>query len=133
VATAGDVTVGVDLAEVSRLARLAAKPEGLSGVLTERELQYCHSQRHPAEHLAARFAAKEAVLKALGTGLSDGIRWTDVEILKARGGRPLVALHGSAQSLADRRQLRRIDVSLSHTTQMAIAFAVAVWSAPPSG
>ena len=127
------MTVGVDLAEVPRLARLAAQPAGLSGVLTERELAYCHGQRHPAEHVAARFAAKEAVLKALGTGLSEGIRWTDVEILKARGGRPLVALRGSAESLADRRQLRRIDVSLSHTAQVAIAVAVAVWSAPPSG
>jgi holo-[acyl-carrier protein] synthase len=127
------VTVGVDLAEVPRLARLATQPAGLSGVLTERELEYCQSQRHPAEHLAARFAAKEAVLKALGTGLSEGIRWTDVEILKARGGRPLVTLHGSAESLADRRQLRRIDVSLSHTAQFAVAFAVAVWSTPPPG
>ncbi len=126
------MTVGVDLAEVPRLARLAAQPAGLSGVLTERELDYCHSQRHPAEHLAARFAAKEAVLKALGTGLSEGIRWTDVEILKARGGRPLVALHGSAETLADRRRLRRIDVSLSHTAQLAVAVAVAVWSTAPS-
>jgi len=126
-----DVSVGVDLVEVPRLARLAAHPVGLAGVLTERELRYCRSRPHPAEHLAARFAAKEAVLKALGTGLSQGIRWTDVEILKERGGRPLVVLHGAAEALAGRRRLLRIDVSLSHTAQLATAYAIALWSTHP--
>jgi holo-[acyl-carrier protein] synthase len=126
----GDVSVGADLVEVRRLARLAAEPTGLAGVLTDRELEYCHGRRHPAEHMAARFAAKEAVLKALGTGLAEGIRWIDVEILKGHGGRPLVALHASAAALAERRGLRRIDVSLSHTSDLAIAHAVALWAAP---
>jgi holo-[acyl-carrier protein] synthase len=121
------VSVGVDLVEVHRLARLAAQPAGLAGVLTERELAYCRSQRRPAEHIAARFAAKEAVLKAFGTGLADGIRWTDVEILKERGGRPRVVLHGAAEALAVERDLRRVDVSLSHTDQLAIAHAAALW------
>jgi holo-[acyl-carrier protein] synthase len=125
-----NVTVGVDLVEVRRLARLAAEPLGVAGVLTERELQYCLGQRRPADHIAARFAAKEAVLKAFGTGLAHGMRWIDVEILKERGGRPIVALHGSAASLAAERRLHRIDVSLSHTEEIAIAQAVALWDSP---
>jgi holo-[acyl-carrier protein] synthase len=125
-----DVSAGTDLVEVRRLARLAARPAaGLTGVLTEREQRYCNSRRRPAEHMAARFAAKEAVLKAFGTGLSGGIRWTDVEILKERSGRPFVELHGAAAAYADGRGLRRIDVSLSHTDHLAIAHAVAVWAA----
>ncbi len=122
-----DVSAGTDLVEVRRLARLAAQPAGLTGVLTEREQRYCNSRRRPAEHMAARFAAKEAVLKAFGTGLSGGIRWTDVEILKQSSGRPVVELHGAAAAYAAGRGLRRIDVSLSHTDHLAIAHAVALW------
>jgi holo-[acyl-carrier protein] synthase len=125
-----DVSAGADLVEVRRLARLAAQPLGLAGVLTEREQRYCNSRRRPAEHIAARFAAKEAVLKAFGTGLSPGMRWTDVEILNERGGRPRVELHGAAAALAARRGLRRVDVSLSHTDHLAIAHAVALWGDP---
>jgi holo-[acyl-carrier protein] synthase len=124
-----DVTVGVDIVEVNRLARLEAQP-ALAGVLTQRELEYCRSRPRPAEPIAARFAAKEAILKAFGTGVSQGIRWTDVEILKERGGRPTVALHGVAEALAARRGLRRIDLSLSHTDQLAIAHAAALWEDP---
>lgn len=124
-----DVSVGVDLVEVLRVAKLAEQPESLTGVLTERELAYCRSRRHPGQHIAARFAAKEAVLKAFGTGLAAGIRWTDVEILKASGGRPTVALHGAAAALAAERGLCRLDVSLSHTDHLAIAQAVALWTA----
>jgi holo-[acyl-carrier protein] synthase len=129
-AAAFDVSAGVDLVEVRRLGALAAQPAGLAGVMTERELAYCRHKRHPAEHIAARFAAKEAVLKALGTGLAHGIRWTDVEILKEDGGRPTVALRGSARTLAAERGLRRLDISLSRTAHLAIAHAVALWASP---
>jgi holo-[acyl-carrier protein] synthase len=124
-----DVSVGVDLVDVGRLVRLAEAPSTLAGVLTSHELAYCRSRRRPAEHIAARFAAKEAVLKAFGTGLAKGIRWTDVEILKERGGRPAVRLHGAAQALAAEHGLLRIDVSLSHTDALAVAQVVAVWGA----
>lgn len=122
------VSVGVDLVEVSRLARLAAQPLALSGVLTDRELEYCCSKPRRAEHIAARFAGKEAVLKALGTGLAEGVRWTDVEILADARGTPTVGLSGVTKDLAARRDLRAIHVSLSHTKQLATAHAVAVWA-----
>ena len=125
-----DVSAGADIVEVRRLARLASQPKGLDGVLTEREQRYCNSRRRPAEHIAARFAGKEAVLKAFGTGLAPGMRWTDVEILNERDGRPRVELHGIAAALATRHGLRRVDVSLSHTDHLAIAHAVAVWGEP---
>jgi holo-[acyl-carrier protein] synthase len=122
-------SVGVDLVEVRRIARLAAEPAGLAGVLTDAELAYCGSRPHPAEHMAGRFAAKEAVLKALGTGLGPGIGWTDVEVLNEPGGRPCVRLYGGAASVAARGALAAIDVSVSHTADLAIAQAVATWAA----
>jgi holo-[acyl-carrier protein] synthase len=127
-----DVTTGVDIVELPRLMKLAQRPRGLATVLTERELEYCCSRPQPPAHLAARFAAKEAVLKAFGTGLAQGIRWTDVEILNERGGRPTVVLHGAAKALAEARGLCRLDVSLSHTGQIALAQAVALWTSAPA-
>jgi holo-[acyl-carrier protein] synthase len=122
------ISAGVDLVDVWRVSRLAAQPAGMSGVLTERELSYCGGRPRPAEHMAARFAAKEAVLKAFGTGLAEGIRWTDVEILNDPTGRPTVELHGRAAELAADHGLRVIDISLSHTAHLAIAHAVATWT-----
>jgi holo-[acyl-carrier protein] synthase len=77
--------------------------------------------------VAARFAAKEAVLKAFGTGLSGGIRWTDVEVVNDARGRPHVELHGEAAAHAARHGLVSLDVSLSHACELAMAQAVAVW------
>src|SRR5262249_30494931 len=81
---------------VERLSRLLSRQPGLrQRVFTERELSYCDSRpRRCAEHLAARFAAKEAVVKALGTGIGTRMRWTDVEVVNALGGRPVVRLYG---------------------------------------
>ncbi len=78
------------------------------------------------EHLAARFAAKEAVLKALGTGLGRRMAWTEVEVVNDPAGRPLIRLHGGVAEWAADRGLTEVDVSLSHTEQLAIAQAIAV-------
>jgi holo-[acyl-carrier protein] synthase len=129
-AAAVRVTAGVDIVEVHRLSALAAQPRGLAGVLTEQELSYCRTRRRPGEHIAARFAAKEAVLKALGTGLAPGMGWTDVEVVKRRGGRPHVVLHGTVAEAAAAAGLTAVDVSLSHTADLAIAHAVALWGSP---
>jgi holo-[acyl-carrier protein] synthase len=121
-------SVGVDLVEVRRIARLAALPAGLAGVLTEAEQAYCCARPRPAEHMAGRFAAKEAILKALGTGLAPGIGWTDVEVVNDPDGRPRVCLHRGAATAATDRGLIAIDVSVSHTADLAIAHAVATWA-----
>jgi len=121
-------SVGADLVEVRRIARLAAEPTGLTGVLTTAELATCRGRPRPAEHMAGRFAAKEAVLKALGTGLADGMRWTDVEVVNDAHGRPEVVLHGAAAALAAANGLAAVDVSISHTADLAMAQAVATWA-----
>ena len=127
----GAVSVGVDLVDVPRVARLLQNAGAARRLLTASELAYCTARpRGAAEHAAARFAAKEAVLKALGTGLRDGLRWVDVEVVNDAGGRPWVRLHGAARALAARRGLRAIEISLSHTADLAVAHAVALWSPP---
>jgi holo-[acyl-carrier protein] synthase len=110
------------------MARLATENPGIQEtIFTGLELRYCRGKRRAAEHLAARFAAKEAVLKALGTGLGQRMRWTDVEIVNEVLGRPLVRLHGEVAAWARRRGLADLDVSLSHTSELAVAHALAVW------
>jgi holo-[acyl-carrier protein] synthase len=121
------VRVGVDIVGVGRLKRLLAENAEIEGRLfTEREIAYCGGKRRRFEHLAARFAAKEAVLKAIGSGLGSRMRWTDVEVVRGSAGRPLVRLEGAVDSAARARGIRDIDVSLSHTESYAVAQAVAV-------
>lgn len=115
---------------VGRLQRLAAESPGvLEAVFTARELRYCLGKRRQYEHLAARFAGKEAVLKAFGTGMGQRMRWTDVEIVNTVLGRPRVHLWGEVAAWAQRHSLADLDVSLSHTADLAIAQVVAVWDA----
>jgi holo-[acyl-carrier protein] synthase len=110
------------------MARLAAENPGIQEtIFTGPELRYCRGKRRATEHLAARFAAKEAVLKALGTGLGQRMRWTDVEIVNEVLGRPVVRLHGEVAAWARRQGLAEVDVSLAHTSELAVAHALAVW------
>jgi holo-[acyl-carrier protein] synthase len=113
---------------VERLERVVGEDEARQRTLfTERELEYCRGRRRPFEHLAARFAAKEAVLKAFGTGMTRRMRWTEIEVLNERSGRPRVVLEGSVAEFARRHGLRDVDVSLTHTEGLAIAQAVTLW------
>ena len=122
------VRTGVDIVAVARVARLATEDARvLDDVFTPAELEYCRRRRSSFDHLAARFAAKEAVLKAFGTGIGKRMRWTDVEIVKERSGRPLVRLHGEVASWARRRGLAGVDVSLAHSAGLDVAQAVSVW------
>lgn len=123
-----DIRVGIDAVTVERVRRLLADHEGCERELfTARELEYCDSKRRRHEHLAARFAAKEAVLKAFGTGMSRSMRFTEVEVVNERGGRPAVVLDGAVAAFAERNGLRQLDISLTHTEGLALAQAVAVW------
>lgn len=123
-----DVRIGVDAIRVDRLERVIGADAGRRrAVFTERELDHCGGRRREFEHLAARFAAKEAVLKVLGTGITRGVRLTDVEVINDRRGRPGIVLAGTAAELARERGVRQIDVSLTHTDGLAIATAVTAW------
>jgi holo-[acyl-carrier protein] synthase len=121
------ITIGVDIVEVPRVERLIRKYERVQERLfTELEIDYCRGRGRCYEHMAARFAAKEAVLKALGTGLGSGMRWTDVEVVNEENGRPYVRLAGGVAAFAERHGVQQLEVSLSHTTGLALAQAMAV-------
>lgn len=121
------VGVGVDLVEVERArAMLADKGAHVfERLLTPSEADYCRSRPDPAEHVAVRLAAKEAVYKALqGSDEARGIGWRDIEVTRASDGRPDVALSGLAADRARELKVRRVLLSLSHTHQAAVAIAV---------
>jgi holo-[acyl-carrier protein] synthase len=125
-----DVAVGVDIVGVERVARLLRENAGFEQeVFTAAELAWCGARRRRIQHLAARFAAKEAVLKAIGSGVGKRMRWTDVEVVADGTERPSVLLHGEVASWAESRGLASLDLSLAHTRGVAVAQAVAVWDA----
>jgi holo-[acyl-carrier protein] synthase len=117
------VGTGIDIAEVPRIAESIARfgERFLSRVFTENEIKYCDSKANRAERYAARFAAKEAAMKALGTGWSRGVRWRDIEVRRQPGGRPTLAFHGVAAEFAARLGTRNIALSLTHTEDQAFA------------
>lgn len=118
---------GVDLVEVERLARAIRDHAGRfeARVFTPHEQEYADARPgRRDEHLAARFAAKEAVLKALGTGWSGGIAWTDVETRRDDDGPPTLRLHGEAARVAESLGIRHWKLSLSHTRTYAIASVI---------
>lgn len=121
------VGVGVDLVEVERArAMLADKGAHVfERLLTPSEAEYCRSRPDPAEHVAVRLAAKEAVYKALqGSDEARGIGWRDIEVTRAPDGRPDVQLTGLAANRAKELKVRKVLLSLSHTHQAAVAIAV---------
>ncbi len=119
---------GIDLVEVDRIRRMLAEhgERFLSRCFTEKEQHDSLGVRRQAEHLAARFAAKEAVLKALGTGLSHGIFWTDVEVRRGLSGKPEVHLSGKAKTIAGGRNITDWMISLTHTDRTAAASVIAM-------
>lgn len=128
------VRVGVDIVGVDRVERLVTEnPDIVHTLFTSRELSYCQGKRRCYEHMAARFAAKEAVLKAFGTGMGRRMRWTDVEIVNGEMGRPEVHLYGEVMAWSRQRGLIDLDVSLSHAAGLAIAQAATVWDTPAHG
>jgi len=118
---------GIDITEVARIGRMVAEhgEKFFERCFTERERTYAGERKRRDEHLAARFAAKEAVLKALGTGWSDGIGWTDVEVVLLPSGQPTVKLSGRAAEVAATQGVTAWTLSLSHTESHAIASAIA--------
>ncbi|GIU74435.1 MAG: holo-[acyl-carrier-protein] synthase [Bryobacteraceae bacterium] len=117
---------GIDLAEVDRI-RAAVEKYGtrfLERVFTPAEIAYVERKAHRYERYAARFAAKEAGMKALGTGWRRGVRWQDFEVRNQRSGRPALLLHGVAAEIARQMGVERIHLSLTHTEAVAQAFVI---------
>lgn len=118
--------IGIDIIEVARIAASHEKfgERFLNRVLRPDEIRYCLSHRVPAPFLAARFAAKEAISKAFGTGIGAQLGWQDMEICRKDSGEPYVVLHGNGLKLLEARRARAVLVSLSHTQAHAAAVAI---------
>ena len=113
---------GIDILEIERVKHVAERygERFYRRIYTEREIAYCHGR---APQLASRFAAKEAVMKALGTGVR-GVRWRDIEVVRGRGQAPRIELHGTALARAERLGLTDLALSLSHSKDYAVASVV---------
>jgi holo-[acyl-carrier protein] synthase len=120
------IGTGVDIAEVPRI-RESIERYGerfLNRIFTEEEIRYCESKASRFESYAARFAAKEAGMKALGTGWSRGVRWRDIEVVRPKGQRPTIRFHGQAGAIASKLGARNIALSLTHTSEEALAHVI---------
>ena len=127
------VGIGTDIIEVLRIAQMIERHGELfvTRVYTPFEIQYCQQRKMSTQHYAGRWAAKEAVLKALGTGWRKGISWRDVEIRNDSSGRPTVALRGGAADVVEQLGITEVQVSISHCRSHATAFAIAVGKEEP--
>ncbi len=120
------IGIGIDIVAVERI-REAEKRWGqrfLNRIFTEGEIKYSFNHKLPHIHLAARFASKEAMMKALGTGFSGGIRWKDIEVINKDSGKPEIILHGRGRELSDFMKVRGIHISISHDDTYAVAQVV---------
>jgi len=120
------VGTGIDLVEIERIRRSVERfgERFLDRIYTAAEKAYCLRKRNSAESLAARFAAKEAAAKALGTGINHGVTWLEIEVVREPGGRPTIAFHGRAREFADRLGAKSAALSLTHTASLAAASVV---------
>ena len=117
---------GTDITEVPRVAKAIARfgERFLERIYTPREIAYCKSKKNAVERFAARFAAKEAAMKAIGTGQRQGVTWQSVEVGREPGGRPTILYHGRAREHFDRLGARRAHLSLTHTAETAFAVVI---------
>ena len=126
------VGIGVDLVECARIEHSLERfgERFLHRVFTDGEIEYCNSMKFPARHLAARFAAKEAVSKAFGTGIGKSMGWRDIDVRKKPSGEPYLVLSGGAEELAKNRGITKSHITLSHTDKHAMAQVVLESAAP---
>jgi holo-[acyl-carrier protein] synthase len=117
------VGIGLDIAEVDRIEAAITRHGApfLERIYTAREAAYCESRKNRFERYAARFAAKEAAMKALGTGWRLGVRWRDIEVRNAPSGKPMLNLEGVAGQIAGRMGVKNISLSITHSGNLALA------------
>ena len=117
------VGLGVDITEVDRIAATIQRRgrRFLERVFTLAEIVYCERHRNRAERFAGRFAAKEAAMKALGTGWRRGVRWVDIEVVREPSGKPTLKLSGATRAIADRLGVKHIAMTITHTGNTALA------------
>ena len=117
------VGLGLDIAEVDRIEAAIARHGApfLERLFTPAEVEYCEKHRNKFERYAARFAAKEATMKALGTGWASGVRWRDIEVVRAASGKPSLQLSGESAALAKKMGVRNIALTITHSGNLALA------------
>jgi holo-[acyl-carrier protein] synthase len=117
------VGMGIDITEVDRIRRSIERYGAAfkKRVYTPTEIAYCESHRDPHERFAARFAAKEAAMKALGTGWTRGVRWVDLEVVRKPSGQPTLALHGKSGEIAEHLGVKNISLTITHSGNTALA------------
>jgi holo-[acyl-carrier protein] synthase len=117
------VGLGLDIAEIDRIEAAITRHGApiLERLYTSAEVAYCESHRNKFERYAGRFAAKEAAMKALGTGWRRGVRWRDIEIIREPSGKPSIALKGAAKRIADGLGVKNISVTITHSGNLALA------------
>jgi holo-[acyl-carrier protein] synthase len=120
--------IGTDIVECLRIAQMIERHGELflQRVFTPHEIAYCQDRKAATQHFAGRWAAKESVLKAMGTGWTRGISWQDVEVRNEFGGKPQIVLEGGAKEICGSMGIERVLISLSHCRHYATAYAVAV-------
>lgn len=121
------IGIGTDIVECLRVAQMIERHGELflARVFTPHEIEYCSARKAATQHYAGRFAAKEAVLKALGTGWTRGIQWRDIEVRNDLGGKPRVALGGGAREMCEKLGIAEMHISISHCRTHAMAYALA--------
>ena len=129
------VGIGTDIIECLRIAQMIERHGELflTRVYTPHEIEYCSARKAATQHYAGRFAAKEAVLKALGTGWTRGIHWSDIEVRNEMGGKPRIALSGGAREMCGKLGITEMHISISHCRTHATAYALAVGRDRPAG
>jgi len=120
------IGLGLDIAEIDRIGAAIKRhgPAFLERIYTAREIAYCESHRNRFERYAARFAAKEAAMKALGTGWRHGVRWRDIEVARDPSGKPALRMEGVAREIADRLGVKNIALTITHSGNLALAQVV---------
>ena len=117
--------IGSDIIEVKRMDEMVAKGRlTLEAIFTKREIEYCETKNRKAEHYAARFAAKEACLKAMRTGWQGGFAFSDIEIVREESGQPRILVHGRVERFFAEHHIQQTWISLSHTRELAVAFII---------
>jgi holo-[acyl-carrier protein] synthase len=117
--------IGTDLVEVDRMEKtIALGRDHLAGIFTPAEIDYCESMGRKSEHYAARFAAKEAFFKAMGTGWRGGVKFAEVEIINDELGKPHIRLYGKVKEFSQQHNFSQVSISLSHVKDLAVAVVI---------
>jgi len=126
------IGIGTDIVECLRIAQMIERHGELflARVYTDHEMRYCSARKAATQHYAGRWAAKEAVLKAFGTGWARGIRWRDIEVRNDAAGKPSIALGGGARAMCERLGIAQMQISISHCRTHATALAIATGNVP---